>query len=189
MNYEKETKNLLKQFMSERGLKLWQILERQISPIGDRYSSSSGKYHKKEGGRVPSISEHVFEMLFACSKLFRVFSIDAKTEDSDVLFLAILLHDSFKYGLKPEDSDHTTSEHDRIAANLILESKKIFCKLLNEEQFSLLEESIRFHMGRWSSDAPNKDSFNWKNYDPKSFFIHMLDMFSSRNLIKIPQGD
>lgn len=176
--------NLLFDNMSPKGFEFWKKLESKIPDIWKRSTSSTRKYHKKEDGSVPSIEEHTYEMLFAACKLLSVFEIESKTKEADVILLAIILHDSAKYGKEdPLSRIHTCNNHDHIIGDIILLSKNTFLKYFDSNEVLLLEEMCRFHSGRWSSDAP-KD-FSFKNLDPKTFFLHLLDMFSSRNLIKI----
>ena len=61
-------------------------------------------------------------------------------------------------------------------------------KIINEEQFLVMEEAVRFHSGRWSTDAPKK-GFNFKNYNPETLFIHILDMMSTADLIQTDVRD
>jgi len=175
--------SLLETNMTEKGYKFWKILETKIPPVWDRLSSSSMKYHKKEDGRVPCIAEHTYEMLNAAVKIISLFDIRIKTSEADTLLLSIVLHDAFKYGLKPENTRYTTNQHDRIVADVVKNQREIFKKLLDDNQIDLLEESLRFHSGKWSTDA-SPHQFNWKEHSPESLFVHVLDMLSSRNLLK-----
>ena len=42
-------------------------------------------------------------MLYSASKICGLFGYKNKTEKTDVLFLAAVLHDSFKYGTNPDE--------------------------------------------------------------------------------------
>lgn len=176
---------LLEDNMTERGYKLWKALEERTPNIWERLSSSSKKYHKKENGKVDTIEEHTYEMVYACCKLFTLFGIEKKTKECDLLLLALVLHDSFKYGISdPLNTPHTKKDHDRIIGNTVKENSHVFMKYYSESEVLLLEEMVRFHSGKWSTDwVDGLTSF--KRLDTKTFFIHLLDMLSTRNLIKI----
>jgi len=174
---------LLSENMSENGLKIWLWLFKKIPNIWDKPVSSSGKYHLKEDGHVPTIGEHTEEMLYTCIKLFSMFDIKPKTEDADILILGVLLHDSFKYGIEnPISAKHTNSKHDKIIADKIAFNRKIFSNVFGSDKTILLEDIVRHHMGRWGTDV--EKNFKFEGKDLRVFFIHVLDMLSSRNLLK-----
>lgn len=175
--------DLLCENMTERGFKFWRIMKNQIPPVWDRLASSSKKYHKKKDGSVPTIAEHTYEMLYAASKVINMFKIKPKTKEADLVYLSIALHDAFKYGLTPEFSDHTTPKHDKIVADVVVENKHLFEKVFNDAQVDMIEESVRYHSGSWSTDADN--NFSLSQLSPEALFVHFLDMLSSRDLLKV----
>ena len=183
MTYEEKMDNILELNMSERGFSLWKAIKQILPNIWEKPTSSTGKYHKKQNGTVPNISEHTYQMLSAGTKLFRMFNIDKNSTDADTLLFGIALHDSLKYG-KDGFIKHTIKSHDRDAADMILKNKQTFLKLLNENQFNTLEESVRYHSGQWSSDVKSKKDFDFKDYKPKTFFVHILDMLSTADVLK-----
>ena len=175
---------LLQEHMTEEGFKFWKALEEKVPPIWERPSSSTGKYHKKDNGIVQTIADHTYEMLYVCEKCIKIFNIPDKTRESDVLYLGIILHDRFKFGIhNPLYAKHTDRNHDRIAANTVIYNKDKFSKILSENQIIKLEEMLRFHSGKWSSDATT--NFSFKNLKPETLFVHILDMLSTNNLLKV----
>lgn len=183
MNYKQKMDEILEKNMTEKGFKLWKGVNKILPDAWNRPTSSTRKYHKKLNGDVPDIAEHTYEMLYALLKLFRMFNYQPKTTDGDVLLLAIAFHDSLKYG-QFGSRKHTDGRHDKEAADMIASNKETFKKLLNEEQFNMLEEGIRFHSGRWSTDVHNQSSFDWNDYKPTTFLTHILDMLSSADIIQ-----
>lgn len=183
MNYKEKIIELLKKNMSEKGFKLWQGIDKILPDIWNRPTSSTGKYHRKFNGEVPSLAEHVYGMVYSAIKLFRMLGIYKKTPEADNLLLSVVLHDSVKYG-KMGNRPHTDVTHDKGAADIISANKDTFLKLLDEEQFYKLEESIRFHQGRWSTDVPRNKDFDFKDYNPQTLILHMLDMMSMLDLIQ-----
>lgn len=183
MNYKEKLFDLLKKNMTERGYKLFIEINKIIPNIWKKPTSSTGKWHRKEGGRVPSNAEHTYELVYAITKISRMFNIKMQTSNADKLLFAGALHDSLKYGIHGT-SPHTDRFHDKNAADMIATNKNTFEKILSENQFFELEEMVRFHSGRWSTDVPKHKSFEFKDYNPETLFIHMLDMLSTANLLK-----
>jgi hypothetical protein len=68
--------------------------------------------------------------------------------------------------------------------DIIQQNRETFLKLFSEEEFNILEEAVRFHSGRWSTDVPKNKPFTFKDYNPETMFVHMLDMFSTHDLIQ-----
>lgn len=183
-DYVEKMNRLLKRNMTETCYSFWTAVIEKIS-IWNRPTSSTMKYHQKEDGRVPTVAEHTYEMLYSCVKIWRLFDVQPKTENGDVLLLAVALHDAFKYGEKPLTRKHTDRKHDKICADMINRGKNTFLKFLSEDSVDVLEEAVRFHTGRWSTDVDSK--FDFDNHHPFVLFLHMLDMFSANNLIHMPE--
>ena len=71
MNYKDKVSELLEKNLTEKSFKLWTGINRILPDIWDKPSSSTGKYHKKLNGDVPSIAEHVYHMLYATINNFK----------------------------------------------------------------------------------------------------------------------
>jgi hypothetical protein len=187
MNFKERIIKLLEENMTEKGFKLWQGINQRLPDCWDKPTSSTGKYHKKKNGDIPTQAEHVYHMLYSTVKLFRMFNIKPKTADADKMLFAGVLHDSLKYG-ELGTRKHTDKQHDRMAADMVSQNKETFQKILTEDQFYVMEEAIRFHSGQWSTDA-NIRNFTFKNYNPETMFLHMLDMMSTADLIQTDVRD
>jgi hypothetical protein len=182
MSYKERIIKLLEDNMTEKGFNLWQGINSRLPDSWDKPSSSTGKYHKKINGEVPTLAEHVYHMLYSAVKIFRLFNIFPKTQDADKMLFALVLHDSLKYG-NLGTRKHTDRQHDKTAADMVSQNKETFQKILTEEQFFVMEEAIRFHSGQWSTDADIKN-FSFKKYNPETLFVHILDMMSTSDLIQ-----
>jgi hypothetical protein len=188
MNYKDKVIEILQENMSERGFKLWGGINSLLPDVWNKPTSSTGKYHKKLNGDIPDQAEHVYQLLYATVKLFRMFNIEKNTTDADKILLAVALHDSLKYG-PMGTRKHTDYQHDKKAADMVSENKNTFLKLLTESQFYTMEEAIRFHSGQWSTDVRSKNAFTFKDYNPETFFVHILDMMSTADLIQTDVRD
>jgi hypothetical protein len=188
MNYKEKVFDLLENNMSVKGFKLWKGINQMLPDAWNKLTSSTGKYHKKMNGDVPTQAEHVYHMLYSAVKLFRMFNIKPNTTDADKILFAVALHDSLKYG-EMGTRKHTSKTHDKDAADMVSQNKKTFEKIMTEEQFFVMEEAIRFHSGQWSKDVPKDKEFTFKDYNPETFFIHILDMMSTADLIQTDVRD
>ena len=182
MNYKEKIVELLENNMTEKGFKLWEGINQRLPDAWNKPTSSTGKYHKKLNGEVPVQAEHVYQMLFSAVKILKLFSIESKTTDCDKFLFAIALHDSLKYGTLGTRT-YTDNNHDKNAADMLSEYKETFEKILTEEQFFVMEEAVRFHSGRWSTDVPKNKQFDFKDYNPETLFIHILDMLSTSDCL------
>ena len=186
MSFEERIENLLQDKMTDEGFRFWKALYEKIPPIWNRLSSSSKRYHHDDDGKTKTIGEHTFEMLNACSQTLRMFRINNKCKEGDLLLLSIFLHDAFKYGINdPLNTKHTTSKHDNIVGNTIFAGRNKFLKLFDDKQVALIEHITRYHSGIWSTDV--NSSFSLKSLDPEALFVHILDMLSANNCLKIPK--
>jgi hypothetical protein len=184
--YKERITKLLEEHMTEKGFKLWSAINQRLPDCWNKPTSSTGKWHKKRNGEVPSNAEHTYHMLYVASKIYRLFNIKSKTSDADKLLFAIALHDALKYG-ELGTRKHTDNKHDKTAADMVSGNKETFEKLLTEQQFYVMEEAIRFHAGQWSTDA--RKDFSFKDYNPETLFIHILDMMSTSDLIQTDVRD
>jgi hypothetical protein len=188
VDYKTKIEDLLKEHMTEKGFKLWKGINTIIPDIWDKPTSSTGKHHKKMNGDVPTCAEHTYHLLYATSKVMRMFNYFSNTPDGDKMLLACALHDALKYG-SLGTRKHTDNKHDKEAADMIASNKNTFLKVMNEDQFYTLEESVRFHSGQWSTDVPKNETFSFSNYNPETLFLHMLDMMSTADLIQTDERD
>ena len=188
MDFKEKLESLLNDNMTERGFALWKGIDQILPSIWDKPTSSTGKYHKKINGDIPSQAEHTYQMLYATVKLFKMFNIEEKTPDGDKLLIAIALHDSLKYG-NLGTRKYIDNFHDKNTANMIVQNKEAFLKILTEEQFNVMEEVVRFHSGRWSTDIEKGKSFSFEDYNPETLLVHTLDMMSTADLIQTDVRD
>ena len=186
MKFQEKIDELLKKNMTEKGFKLWLGINTLTTDIWNRPSSSGGKYHRKADGRVHDIAEHTYEMLYGGLKIIRMFNIKINTSRCDGLLFSIALHDILKYGEHGE-LKHTTGKHDQLVGDLIKGNFRTFQKSMDDADIVIMEESARFHSGRWSTDVKNRNNFNWSNFYPETMFVHMLDMLSTADCLKIPE--
>lgn len=184
MNFKVKIDEILEKELTENAFKIWVGINSRVPDIWEKPTSSTGKYHKKDNGSVPTIGEHTFEMLYAAKKVISMFGVNKKTGYLDSLMLSVALHDILKYGANGK-RNHTLNDHDRLIADEILGNPKIFLKIMDENEFNNLVDSLRFHSGRWSTDS-DMENFKFSDRCSEAMFIHMLDMLSTKDCLKIP---
>lgn len=183
MNYIERITEFLEKNLSERSFKLWNGIQGRLPKTFELPTSSTGKYHKKLNGEIPTQGEHVYQLLYSASKIMKMFGYELKSSKSDSLLLAIALHDSVKYGMNGFRK-FTDNTHDKNMADILHQNKETFLKLFSEEEFNVMEEAVRFHSGRWSTDVPKNKPFTFKDYNPETMFVHMLDMLSTADVLQ-----
>ena len=181
--YQKAISELLKENLRERSYNLWKQLNSLFPNIWDFPTSSTGKYHKKKGGRIPSCAEHVYGMLYATMKVMRMFNINKKSSEGDVLLLGVAWHDALKYG-KYGTQKHTDYKHDKLMGDVIVENESTLKELFTDEQVKCMELMIRFHSGRWSTNHENTDEIDFTQFPHYVLFIHMLDMLETADCLR-----
>ncbi len=188
MNYTEAITILAQHHMTPEGFELLKKIDARIPDIWDRPTSSSGKYHKKEDGSVPTNAHHTYEMLFAGTSIIRMFGGKLKSKQNDAICMSIILHDRLKYGPKA-NMPHTYSHHDKAMADLLEKNKKALLTHFDEEEANLVIMGIRYHSGRWSKSVDNMHTFDFADYPPIVMFTHMLDMMSTADVLKFPYVD
>jgi len=183
LDFKEKVKNILEENMTEKAFKLWNGINSMLPDCWERPTSSTGKWHQKLNGEVPDQAEHVYQMLYAAVKIMKLFGYNSKTTDGDKILFALALHDALKYGALGTRK-HTDRKHDKEAADMVSANKSTFMKVLNESQFYELEEMIRFHSGQWSTDVPRGNKFSFNDFNPETFFVHMLDMLSTADCLQ-----
>ena len=175
----KKIDQFLKEKLDKRYYNFWISFTNEYPLPFHRASSSTRKYHRDSAGKVHSIGDHTYEMLFAADKIISLFGDTRQEQSYDLIMLAIALHDLHKYG-RGNDRQHTTSEHDHITAVHIRNHGQKYG--LNADEVEFIAYLVQFHSGRWSYDNPSKQPIM---FSKELLFVHMLDMLSSRRVLKI----
>jgi hypothetical protein len=179
--------DILKEMTTPNGYSLCNRLLIKFKDTLSRPTSSSGIFHNRDDGSVPTILSHVTTILDACYKTMISYDVKPKSSDADLLALAILLHDIYKYGRRNE-LFNSTYTHDELVASKVWESREMFIEILSDYQIKILTDIVQFHMGRWASYFKYKGNNEldfWKmGFHPFVYYVHLLDMLSSRNCLK-----
>lgn len=185
MNYTEAIITLAQHHMTPEGFELLMKIEGRLPDIWNKPSSSTGKYHKKADGSVPSIAHHTYEMLYAGTKIIRMFGGKMVSKQNDAIVMSIVLHDIQKYGPKG-NMPHTHSHHDKSMADLLEKNIKVLRTHFSEEEAFIVINGVRYHSGRWSKSVPNMHKFDFADYHPIVMFTHILDMMSTADVLQFP---
>ena len=141
-------------------------------------ASSSGKYHpvftQGEGGLV----RHVRAACMVMEELMRM-SVYAYMPDEfkDFARVAILLHDTCKYGTQDEENHDCFREHGKLAAESVAAAWEEY---FNTPCSAFLYHAILSHMGQWTEE---RDDRPFTNIDR---LVHLSDYIASRSFWDIP---
>ena len=135
-------------------------------------ASSTGKYHPEfargEGGLV----RHTKAGMILANELLGLKQSQFTMYQADLIMIAILFHDAWKYGVSEEK--HTRKDHAEIATkqlSTLLKNEKYF----REEDTVFILQGVLAHMGQWGNREPKL---------PHEKFIHMIDYIISRKFIE-----
>ena len=140
-------------------------------------ASSSGKYHPEYAVGEGGLLRHTVSAVRVGVELSRLNWWGFSTEDMDLNFTSIILHDGWKLGLG-ENTD-TVFDHPTVASFVISTNSDIM-SILPEEKSKIILESIESHMGQWNERGgiilPLPKTRHQK-------FVHLCDYLASRKCL------
>lgn len=141
-------------------------------------ASSSGKFHPKFSQGQGGLVRHTKAACLFLEDLLRMSSYAYMGEEKhDLCRVALILHDTAKYGLGKEMDKTQYKYHAVKAAEQV---GYAWHEYFDEEAPYLLTQAIRSHMGQWSE----KENRPFTQIDRA---VHMADYMSSRSYIDIPE--
>lgn len=141
-------------------------------------ASSSGKYHPKFSQGQGGLVRHTKAACLFLEDILRMSSYAYMGEEKhDFCRVALILHDTIKYGFGTE-MDKT--EYKMHAINAAHNVANAWYEYFGKEAPYLLTQAIRSHMGQWSEreDRP---------FTQIDRAVHLADYMSSRSYIDIPE--
>ena len=142
-------------------------------------ASSTGKYHPKfaqgEGGlyrHTKVVSKIAMEML----EIEDRFTLN----DKDLIVMASVMHDGFKYGIKKEK--YTRFDHPLIASKVIMKNQKKLSMSINDlRKLCMIIES---HMGKYNKDYNGNEVLPLPKNEIERF-LNKCDYLASRKFLNI----
>lgn len=141
-------------------------------------ASSSGKYHPDYALGVGGLVRHTKACVLIAEELI---CLEQNSHlDSDRIISALLMHDTFKQGLK---QGHTEFEHPIFAARAIM----LFAKEYHPDMIEFatnVSELVVSHMGQWNTSKYSRVTLP-KPQTEEQKFVHMCDYLASRKSIMV----
>lgn len=139
-------------------------------------ASSSGKYHPISELGPDGTLMHTKKVFTVAYELCRGFGCE---DNRDLILSACIIHDLLKQG--KERSGHTVKNHPDLAANLITDVYNA-TKIISEESYNIIRNSVGYHYGLWSED-PWKKPFS--EYTPEELCVYTSDYVASKRFIEV----
>lgn len=139
-------------------------------------ASSSGKYHPEYALGRGGLVRHTKACVVIAEELL---SLEQNSYlNHDKIISALIIHDTFKQGLK---QGHTEFEHPVFVARaIVLFAKEYYPVLLN---FAIeVSELVASHMGQWNKSKQSRVVLP-KPQTEEQKFVHMCDYLASRKSI------
>lgn len=153
-------------------------------------ASSTGKYHPSyalgEGGLVrhTKAAVKIAHELLGLDMYRRAY----KSDEQDLMLVALILHDGWKHGNDPVPGNFTTATHPTVCAEWIRNTESL-SKLLPADQIDFLCGCISSHMGQWNTDYKTKKTILPIPTTPAQKFVHQADYLASRKYLLFDFGD
>ena len=142
-------------------------------------ASSTGKYHPRfaqgEGGlyrHTKVVSKIVMEMLEIEDRFTSL--------DKDLIVIASVMHDGFKYGKKKEQ--YTRFDHPLIASEVIMKNQNKL--IMNINDLRKLCMMIESHMGKYNKDYNGNEVLPLPRNEMERF-LNRCDYLASRKFLNI----
>lgn len=136
-------------------------------------ASASGKYHPKFALGDGGLIRHSVAAALIGRDISKLEYLQASAYDRDVIYAALLIHDTFKQG-EGQGSGTTINSHPAIAAKHILEyAKKVG---FDPEVANILARLVYTHMGQWYHHKPGNRI---------QYLVHQADYIASRRYLDI----
>lgn len=152
-------------------------------------ASSTGKYHPQYAQGYQGLIRHVKAAVLIAKELLNnktflqaIYGKKKVPENiNDLVYTALLLHDSVKLGLD-ENKKNTKFEHPDLAAEFFINSENI--SLIPKKDVEIIEKAIRQHMGEWNTSKYSNNVLETPNNEI-SYIVHICDYLASRKLLEV----
>lgn len=141
-------------------------------------ASSTGKYHPSYALGVGGLVRHTKATVIIARELLELEQYSHLNRDE--IFSALIIHDTFKHGLK---EGHTAFEHPVFSAKAII----LFAKEYHPEMLDVARSIAKLvitHMGQWTTSKKSNIILPKPQTDAEKF-VHLCDYLASRKCITI----
>lgn len=152
-------------------------------------SSSTGKYHSKYAAGDGGLVRHSKAVAKILHEILSIEMSDRYSQDKkDLMIVAAMAHDMFKYGVPEKAGKYTTADHPLVCADFIRNSDALNA-LLPREAVEFVAGCIASHSGQWNTDYRSKKEILPKPQTGPQNLVHLADYLVSRTYLSIDFGD
>lgn len=157
---------------------------KEIIPLIPEYffhvgASSTGKYHPAFSNGEGGLLRHTKLAIRIAYELLENQSLNPFTNDEkDAILVALLLHDSIKYGFEKEE--YTRFDHPILASEFVKNNRFN----LSDESVELISDLIITHMGPWTTNKFGEKILD-EPVSKLQKFVHMCDYLSSKKFLNV----
>ena len=146
-------------------------------------ASSSGKYHPHYALGVGGLVRHTKVAVLIAEDLLSLEQYATLNECyHDEIISALIIHDTFKQGLKAEGG-HTKFEHPVYSASAIqMFTDKFYPNL--SERVKLVSSMVLSHMGQWNRSSRSNVVLPKPQTEAEKF-VHLCDYLASRRYLEV----
>lgn len=148
-------------------------------------ASSTGKYHPSFSQGVGGLLRHTKVAVRIARELLvtKTFGDDFTDNEKDLIYLAIIMHDSVKRG---DSERYTRFDHPLLSSKLIKDNKSK--TRLTDDEVNLLCSMIETHMGEWTMDYFGKEILERPTTKYQKI-VHLCDYLSSKKFLDVKFDD
>lgn len=137
-------------------------------------SSMSEKYHSGFDSGEGGLVRHTKMCLLVAEELIELEEFQ-NTIKPDIVYAAILIHDTFKYG---NNGNHYRADHPKLAADVWCEFAEFIG--LNKNIVMGVTYAVAWHSGQWSGPSTTNNFAKPKVFINEIKCVHLSDYIASR---------
>lgn len=172
---------------------IYQFAVKAIEMLPDYFfevaASSTGKYHPSYALGPGGLVRHTKAAVKIAHELLGLdmYSHAYKSDEQDLMLVALMLHDGWKHGSDPVPGPYTVATHPTVCADWIKSSE--LKDMLPEAQIDFLCGCIASHMGQWNTDYKTRRAILPVPKTAAQKFVHQADYLASRKYLVFDFGD
>lgn len=140
-------------------------------------ASSSGTHHPQYALEEGGLARHTKAAVGIAQEWFRLEMFGFDGEEQDCITAALILHDTYKFGLNYEQ--RTVTERPLVAVGQFSQHAKLTNRL-TQKQYAMIFDCIGHHMRQWVADFKTRRRVLHTPRTKMAKFTHLCDYIASR---------